>query len=63
MRVAYEISLQVISFTGVAARIMEELSRLSCVRGYHIYQDVWDAGYCKYFMRLNFVDLCDHESF
>ena len=28
----------------VVAHTMEDLSRLSCVRGYHIYQDVWDAA-------------------
>ena len=22
---------------------MEELSRVSCVRGYHVYKDIWDA--------------------
>ena len=45
MWVAYEIFLTSDSFhTFVAARIMEELSRLSCVRGYHVYQDVWDAA-------------------
>ena len=22
---------------------MEELSRVSCVRGYHVYRDIWDA--------------------
>ena len=31
----------------VAACIMEELSRLSCVRGYHVYQDVWGASYWR----------------
>ena len=45
MRVAYKIFFTSDSFhTCVAARIMEELSRLSCVRGYHVYQDVWDAA-------------------
>ena len=23
---------------------MEELSRVSCIRGYHVYKDVWDAA-------------------
>ena len=47
IRVAYEIFLTSDFFhTCVAARIMEELhvSRLSYVRGYHVYQDVWDAA-------------------
>ena len=45
MRVAYEILLTSDFFhMCVAARIMEELLRLSCVRGYHVYQDVWDAA-------------------
>ena len=29
--------------TCVAARIVEEQSSQRCVRGYHVYQDVWDA--------------------
>ena len=31
----------------VVARIMEKLLRLSCVRGYHVYQDVQDASYWR----------------
>ena len=45
MRVVYGIVLTSDIFhTCVSARIMQELSRLSCVRGYHIYQNVWDAA-------------------
>ena len=45
MQVAYEIFKTSDFFhTCVAARFMEELSRLSCVRGYHVYQSVWDAA-------------------
>ena len=48
MRVAYEIFLTTDFFHKcVAARIMEEPSKLSCVRGYHVYQDVWDASYWR----------------
>ena len=33
-----------ISYTRVAARIIEELSGLICVRGYQVYQDVWEEA-------------------
>ena len=33
--------------TCVAAHIMEELSRLSCIQGYHAYQDARDASYWR----------------
>ena len=26
---------------------MEELLRVSCIRGYHVYKDVWDAAIGK----------------
>ena len=45
MRVAYEKFLTSNFFhMCVVAHIMEELLRLSFVRGYHVYQDVWDAS-------------------
>ena len=48
MQVAYEIFIISNFFhTCVAARSMEKLSKLSCVRGYHIYQDVWDVCYWR----------------
>ena len=28
----------------VKALKMEELSRVSCIRGYHVYKDIWDAA-------------------
>ena len=44
--VAYEIFLMSDFFHRcVVTRIMEEqLTLLSCVRGYHLYQDVWDGA-------------------
>ena len=48
MQVAYEIFLMSDFFhMCVEAHIMEELPRLSCVREYHVYQDVWDASYWR----------------
>ena len=52
-----------------AARIIEDLSRLSCVRGYHTYIKMCGALaigewiFLMFVVRFNLVDLRDYEIF